>query len=111
MLIFKNHRGQLHKTNTALLVLTSLYVIGAAVALSSPYLMSSTYILVPLAAFAATPLGMSVLAFVTVALISLAIYSFMKNNEISELKAPRIVAGSSQRYLMLQVTNKDLEFI
>lgn len=111
MLIFKNHRGQLHKTNTALLVLTSLYVIGAAVALSSPYLMSSTYMLVPLAAFAATPLGMSVLAFVTVALISLAIYSFMKNNEISELKAPRIVAGSSQRYLMLQVTNKDLEFI
>lgn len=111
MLIFKNHRGQLHKTNTALLVLTSLYVIGAAVALSSPYLMSSTHILVPLAAFAATPLGMSVLAFVTVALISLAIYSFMKNNEISELKAPRIVAGSSQRYLMLQVTNKDLEFI
>ncbi|BDG75449.1 MULTISPECIES: hypothetical protein [Wolbachia] len=111
MLIFKNHRGQLHKTNTALLVLTSLYVIGAAVALSSPYLMSSTYILAPLAAFAATPLGMSVLAFVTVALISLAIYSFMKNNEISELKAPRIVAGSSQRYLMLQVTNKDLEFI
>lgn len=73
--------------------------------------MSSTYILAPLAAFAATPLGMSVLAFVTVALISLAIYSFMKNNEISELKAPRIVAGSSQRYLMLQVTNKDLEFI
>ncbi|WP_264336687.1 MULTISPECIES: hypothetical protein [unclassified Wolbachia] len=111
MLIFKNHRGQLHKTNTALLVLTSLYVIGAAVALSSPYLMSSTYILAPLAAFAATPLGMSVLAFVTVALISLAIYSFMKNNEISELKAPRIVAGSFQRYLMLQVTNKDLEFI
>lgn len=111
MLIFKNHRGQLHKTNTALLVLTSLYVIGAAVALSSPYLMSSTYILARLAAFAATPLGMSVLAFVTVALISLAIYSFMKNNEISELKAPRIVAGSSQRYLMLQVTNKDLEFI
>lgn len=111
MLIFKNHRGQLHKTNTALLVLTSLYVIGAAVALSSPYLMSSTYILAPLAAFAAKPLGTSVLAFVTVALISLAIYSFMKNNEISELKAPRIVAGSFQRYLMLQVTNKDLEFI
>lgn len=111
MLTFKNHCGQLHKTNTALVALTALYVIGAAVALSSPYWVSSTCTLAPLAAFAATPLGMSVLAFVTVALISLAIYSFMKNNEISELKAPRIVAGSSQRYLMLQVTNKDLEFI
>lgn len=37
MLTFKNHRGQFHKTNTALVALTSLYVIGAAVALSAPY--------------------------------------------------------------------------
>ncbi|WP_353287643.1 hypothetical protein [Wolbachia endosymbiont (group B) of Gerris lacustris] len=111
MLISKNHRGQLHKTNTALLVLTSLCVIGAATALSAPYWVSSTSILEPLAVFAATPLGISVLAFVAVSLVILATYSIMKNNEISELKAPRIVTGSCQRYLMLQVTDKDLEFI
>lgn len=103
MLIFKNYRGQLHKTNTALAVLTSLCVIGAAIALSAPYWVSSTSIL--------EPLETSVLATVTVALIGSATYSIMKNNEISELKAPRIVAGSCQRYLMLQVTDKDLEFI
>ncbi len=40
MLTFKNHRGQFHKTNTALVALTSLYVIGAAVALSAPYWVS-----------------------------------------------------------------------
>uniref|UniRef100_A0A3B0JFZ3 Uncharacterized protein n=1 Tax=Wolbachia endosymbiont of Aleurodicus floccissimus TaxID=2152762 RepID=A0A3B0JFZ3_9RICK len=103
MLIFKNHRGQLHKTNIALLVLTSLCIIGAATALSAPYWVSSTSIL--------ESLETSVLATVTVALIGSATYSIMKNNEISELKAPRIVAGSCQRYLMLQVTDKDLEFI
>ncbi|UIP92787.1 hypothetical protein JSQ73_000055 [Wolbachia endosymbiont of Anopheles demeilloni] len=108
MSILKNH---LYKTNIALAALTSLYVIGTAVALSTPYWVSSTSLLAPLAVFAATPLGISVLAFVAVALVSLAIYSIIKNNEISELRAPRIVTGSYQRYLMLQVTDKDLEFI
>ncbi|MFT4327185.1 MAG: hypothetical protein AB3P07_05605 [Wolbachia pipientis] len=100
MLTSKNHP---QKTNIVLTVLTSLCVIAAATALSAPYWVSSTSIL--------EPLETSVLATVTVALIGSATYSIMKNNEISELKAPRIVAGSFQRYLMLQVTNKDLEFI
>ncbi|AZU37052.1 hypothetical protein BBB02_00040 [Wolbachia endosymbiont of Bemisia tabaci] len=108
MSILKNH---LHKTNIPLAALTSLYVTGTAVALSTPYWVFSTSLLVPLAVFASTPLGISVIAFVAVALVSLAIYSIIKNNEISELKAPRIVTGSYQRYLMLQVTGKDLEFI
>lgn len=100
MLTSKNHP---QKTNIVLTVLTSLCVIAATTALSAPYWVSSTSIL--------EPLETSVLATVTVALIGSATYSIMKNNEISELKAPRIVAGSFQRYLMLQVTNKDLEFI
>ncbi|WP_265014603.1 hypothetical protein [Wolbachia endosymbiont (group B) of Camptogramma bilineatum] len=108
MSIFKTH---CHKTNIAIVALTSLYVIGTAVALSTPYWVSSTSILAPIAVFAATPLGISVLAFAAVALASLAIYSIIKNNEISELKAPRIVIGSSQRYPMLQVTDKDYRFI
>jgi len=54
---------------------------------------------------------MNLLATVTVALIASVTYSIMKNNEISELKAPRIVTGSYQRYLILQVINEDLEFI
>ncbi|MGL9688610.1 MAG: hypothetical protein ACR5K6_02465 [Wolbachia sp.] len=90
MPIFKNHRGQFHKMNTALVVLTSLYVIGAAVALSSPYWASSCPVLAPLATFAATPLGMSILAFVAIALTGLAIRAISKNNEISEEKAPKI---------------------
>ncbi len=68
MLTFKNHRGQFHKTNAALATFTALYVIGAAVALSAPYWVSSTSMLAPLAAFAATPLRMGVLAFVAAAL-------------------------------------------
>ncbi|MBV2146669.1 hypothetical protein NMD99_02075 [Wolbachia endosymbiont of Listronotus oregonensis] len=101
MLTFKNHRGQFHKTNTALVALTSLYVIGAAVALSAPYWVSSTSMLAPLAAFAATPLGMGVLAFVAVALICLAVYAISKNNEISELKAPKIVVDDKQAALLV----------
>lgn len=94
---FKNHRGQSHKTNTALVALTSLYVIGAAVALSAPYWVSSTSMLAPLAAFAATPLGIGVLAFVAIALTSLAISAIIKNNEISELKAPKIVVNNDRK--------------
>lgn len=100
MLAAKNHR---YKTNTALAALTSLCVIGAVAALSAPYWVSSISIL--------APFRMSVLATVTVTLIGSATYSIMKNNEISELKAPRIVIGSYQRYLMLQVTDKELKFI
>lgn len=110
MLTFKNHRGQFHKTNTALVALTSLYVIGAAVALSSPYWVSSTSMLAPLAAFAATPLGMSVLAFVAVALICLAVYAISKNNEISELKAWKIVSVSDTQSV-LQITKGKLKYI
>lgn len=91
MPIFKNHRGQFHKMNTALVALTSLYAIGAVVALSSPYWASSYPALAPLAAFAATPLGIGILATVAVALIGLAVYAIRKNNEISELKAPKFV--------------------
>ncbi len=109
MLTFKNHRGQFHKTNTALVALTSLYVIGAVVALSSPYWVSSTSMLAPLAAFAATPLGMSVLAFVAVALVSLAIYSISKNNEISELKAWKIAIVHA--HPALQITEGELKYI
>ena len=66
MPIFKNHCGQFHKMNTALVALTSLYVIGAAVALSLPYWASSCPVLAPLATFATTPLGIGVLTFVAV---------------------------------------------
>ncbi|MFP3020169.1 MAG: hypothetical protein ACEY3F_02280 [Wolbachia sp.] len=104
MLTFKNHHGQFHKTNTALVALTSLYVIGAAVALSSPYWVSSTCMLAPLAAFAATPLGIGVLAFVAIALISLAMFAIRKNNEISKLKAPNIVVDGNK--IMLQLTKE-----
>ncbi|WP_264328615.1 hypothetical protein [Wolbachia endosymbiont (group A) of Andrena hattorfiana] len=110
MLTFKNHRGQFHKTNTALVALTSLYVIGAAVALSAPYWVSSTSMLAPLAAFAATPLGMSVLAFVAVALICLAVYAISKSNEISELKAWKIVSVSDTQSV-LQITKGELKYI
>ncbi|MBR9984077.1 MAG: hypothetical protein MUP48_06600 [Wolbachia endosymbiont of Homalodisca vitripennis] len=109
MPIFKNHCGQFHKTNTALVALTSLYVIGAAVALSAPYWVSSTCTLAPLAAFAATPLGIGVLAFVAVALVGLAISAISKNNEISELKAPKIVIKDDK--VMLQVTKEVYEDI
>ncbi|WP_250294758.1 hypothetical protein [Wolbachia endosymbiont of Oedothorax gibbosus] len=105
MLTFKNYRGQFHKKNTALVALTSLYVIGAAVALSSPYWVSSTCTLAPLAAFAATPLGIGVLAFVAVALTSLAIYAISKNNEISEVKSPKI-AKDKDGDIILQVTKE-----
>lgn len=100
MLTSKNHP---QKTNIVLIVLTSLCVIGAATTLSAPCWMSSASMI--------GPIGTNLLATVTIALIVSITYSIMKNNEISELKAPRIVAGSFQRYLMLQVTNKDLEFI
>ncbi|WP_264377750.1 hypothetical protein [Wolbachia endosymbiont (group B) of Philonthus cognatus] len=42
MSILKTHR---HKTNIAIVAFTSLYVIGTAVALSTPYWVSSTSIL------------------------------------------------------------------
>ncbi|WP_425383953.1 hypothetical protein [Wolbachia endosymbiont (group B) of Eupithecia inturbata] len=108
MSIFKNHR---HKTNIALVALTSLYVIGTAVALSTPYWMSSTSILAPIAVFAATPLGISVLAFVAVALVSLAIYSIIKNNKISEPKTPNIVIISNKGDLFAKVKDEDFEYI
>lgn len=100
MLTSKNHP---QKTNIVLIVLTSLCVIGAATTLSAPCWMSSASMI--------GPIGTNLLATVTIALIVSITYSIMKNNEISELKAPRIVTGSYQRYLMLQVTDKDLEFI
>jgi hypothetical protein len=34
MLTFKNHRGQFYKTNTALVALTAMYVIGGLAAIS-----------------------------------------------------------------------------
>lgn len=104
MLTFQNHCGQFHKTNTALVALTSLYVIGAAIALSAPYWVSSTCMLTPLAAFAATPVGIGILAIVAVALTSLAIYAISKNNKTSELKAPKIVIKDGT--VMLQVTKE-----
>ncbi|MCM1001737.1 hypothetical protein [Wolbachia pipientis] len=109
MLTFKNHRGQFHKMNTALVALTSLYVIGAAVALSSPYWAFSYPVLAPLVAFAATPLGMGILATVTVALIGLAVYAISKNNEVSESKAPKLVNYDGQ--VMLLVTRDVFEKI
>lgn len=108
MSIFKNHR---HKTNIALVALTSLYVIGTAVALSTPYWMSSTSILAPIAVFAATPLGISVLAFAAVALASLAIYFIIKNNEISEPKTPNIVIESCEGDLFVKVKDEGFEYI
>ncbi|MDR1139872.1 MAG: hypothetical protein LBJ80_03055 [Rickettsiales bacterium] len=101
MPIFKNHRGQFHKMNTALVALTSLYVIGAAAALSSPYWASSYPALAPLAAFAATPLGMGILAFVAIALTGLAIRAIIQNNEISELKAPKLIKDGEDVRLLV----------
>ncbi|WP_265041619.1 hypothetical protein [Wolbachia endosymbiont (group B) of Melanostoma mellinum] len=73
--------------------------------------MSSTSILAPIAVFAATPLGISVLAFVAVALVSLAIYSIIKNNKISEPKTPNIVIISKERDLFVKVKDEDFEYI
>ncbi|WP_264331126.1 hypothetical protein [Wolbachia endosymbiont (group B) of Erebia ligea] len=108
MSILKTHR---HKTNIAIVALTSLYVIGTAVALSTPYWVSSTSLLAPLAVFAATPLGISVLAFAAVALASLAIYFIIKNNEISEPKIPSIVIKSCEGDLFVKVKDEDFEYI
>ncbi|MDG7056966.1 MAG: hypothetical protein LKM43_02350 [Wolbachia endosymbiont of Penenirmus auritus] len=101
MPIFTNHRGQRHVMNTALVALTSLYVIGAAVALSSPYWASSYPVLAPLVAFASTPLGIGVLIAVSAALIGLAVYAISKNNEISELRAPKIVIDDKGQLLLM----------
>ncbi|MFL3877295.1 DUF1206 domain-containing protein [Wolbachia endosymbiont of Trichogramma kaykai] len=73
--------------------------------------MSSTSLLAPLAVFAATPLGISVLAFVAVALVGLAIYSIIKNNKISEPKTPNIVIRSNKGDLFVKVKNEDFEYI
>ncbi|WP_374699799.1 hypothetical protein [Wolbachia endosymbiont (group A) of Limnophora tigrina] len=100
MSILKTHR---HKTNIAIVALTSLYVIGTAVALSTPYWVSSTSILAPIAVFAATPLGISVLAFAAVALASLAIYSMTKTPVVSIIKK----AGD----LFVKVKDEDFEYI
>lgn len=107
MLISTNHH---QKINTALVALTSLYAIGAAVALSTPYWVSSTSILAPLAVFAATPLGVSIFAFTAVVLTSLAIYTINKNNKISELKTSRI-AVTDNKDIFLLVTEQDFEYI
>ncbi|MDG7052507.1 MAG: hypothetical protein LKM45_01310 [Wolbachia endosymbiont of Alcedoecus sp.] len=90
MPFYKDHCGQYHKANIAFAALTSLYVIGAAVALSSPYWASSYPALASLAAFAATPLGIGILSTVSVALIGLAVYAISKNNKVSEEKAPKV---------------------
>ncbi|WP_264375629.1 hypothetical protein [Wolbachia endosymbiont (group B) of Sphaerophoria taeniata] len=65
----------------------------------------------PIAVFAATPLGISVLAFAAVALVSLAIYSIIKNNKISESKTPNIVIISKERGLFAQLKDEDFEYI
>lgn len=109
MRIFTNHCGNYHKMNIALVALTSVYVIGAAVALSSPYWVSSTCTLAPLAAFAAIPLGIGILATVAVALVGLAVYAISKNNKTSELNAPKIVVKDDK--VMLQVTKEVYEDI
>lgn len=108
MLTFKKYRKT---TDTAVILLASLYVIGTAVALSTPYWVSSTSLLAPIAVFAATPLGISVLAFAAVALASLAIYFIIKNNEISEPKIPSIVIKSCEGDLFVKVTDEALEFL
>ncbi|QKX01289.1 hypothetical protein GOY14_03090 [Wolbachia endosymbiont of Dipetalonema caudispina] len=109
MLIFKNHRGQLRKTNTALVVLASLYIVGSAVVLSAPHLVSSTSVLAPLAAFAATSLGIGVLITIAVVLVSLATYAISKNNKISELEAMKFIVDNGN--VKLQITRKEFEYI
>ncbi|MDF0607372.1 hypothetical protein HSX44_00385 [Wolbachia endosymbiont of Onchocerca gibsoni] len=109
MSIFRNHRGQLRKMNVALVALTSLYVVGATAAFSAPHWVSSTSALTPLAAFAATPLGIGILATVAVALVGLAMYAISKNNKISELEAMKFVVDSGN--VKLQVTKKEFEYI
>ncbi|WP_250126916.1 hypothetical protein [Wolbachia endosymbiont of Ostrinia furnacalis] len=74
-------------------------------------MVSSTSILAPLAVFAATPLGMSLLATVAVALVSLAIYSIIKNNKISEPKTLNIVIIMNKKDLFVKVKNEDFEYI
>ncbi|MFP3016904.1 MAG: hypothetical protein ACEY3L_18625 [Wolbachia sp.] len=95
---FKNHRGQLHKANTVFVAFTAIYVIGGLAILSTPLWRPSTC---KLAAFAATPLGMGVLAFVAAALTYLAIYAISKNNEISELKAPKVFSECGEAKLLV----------
>ncbi|WP_264376291.1 MULTISPECIES: hypothetical protein [unclassified Wolbachia] len=97
MSILKTH---CHKTNIAIVALTSLYVIGTAVALSTPYWVSSTSILAPIAVFAATPLEISVLAFAAVALASLAIYSMTKTRVVSIIKKTGAVVLKVNRKIL-----------
>ncbi|QKX01416.1 hypothetical protein GOY13_00265 [Wolbachia endosymbiont of Cruorifilaria tuberocauda] len=109
MSIFRNHRGQLRKMNTALVVLTTMYVVGVTAAFSAPHWVSSTSALAPLAAFAATPLGIGILATVVIALIGLAIYAISRDNKISELEAMKFVVDSGN--VKLQVTGDEFEYI
>ncbi|MDG7055959.1 MAG: hypothetical protein LKM44_00470 [Wolbachia endosymbiont of Meromenopon meropis] len=109
MSVFKDHRGQRNMINTALVALASLYVAGAAVGLSSPYWASSYPVLAPLVAFASTPLGIAMLAAFTISLVGLAVYSVIKNNEISEKKTPKLVNRDGQ--VMLLVTRDVFENI
>ncbi|WFW29490.1 MAG: hypothetical protein LJI21_01695 [Wolbachia endosymbiont of Menacanthus eurysternus] len=101
MPIFKDHRGQFHKMNTALATLTATYAVIAAVAFSSPHWASSYPILAPLVAFTATSLGMFMLATSVVILTGLALYAISKNNEVSELKTPKLINYDGQTMLLL----------
>ncbi len=107
MSIFKNHR---HKTNIALAAFTSLFAVGVAVVFSTPYLLS---ILEPITVFGAILLEMGIFAFVAAAvtLVGLAIYPIIKNNEISEPKAPSIVIRSNKGDLFAKVKDEDFEYI
>lgn len=56
-------------------------------------------------------MDISVLAFAAVALASLAIYSIIKNNEISEPKTPNIVIRMNKEDLFVKVKDEDFEYI
>lgn len=86
---FKNHRGQSHKTNIAFVALAALCAIGAIVALSAPLWRPST-----------TPEAF-ILAGVNIALVGLAVYAISKNNEISELKAPKVLSECGEAKLLV----------
>ncbi|WP_265035835.1 hypothetical protein [Wolbachia endosymbiont (group A) of Anomoia purmunda] len=99
---FKNHRGQSHKTNIAFVALAALCAVGTIVALSAPLWRPST------AAFATTPEAF-ILAGVNIALVGLAVYAISKNNEISELKAPKIVVDGEAKLLVTKEVYEEMK--
>ncbi|APR98107.1 type IV pilus modification PilV family protein [Wolbachia endosymbiont of Folsomia candida] len=111
MSTYVNHRGEYRGTNIGLTfgatisTLSTLAAIGAGIAIfMKPALLLSIGLTLP-----ATLVALGILAISLAAVALLAIYSIRKNNQISEMKGPKIVVCKSHDVLV--VTREDYKFI